>query len=210
MNKLGGLAQKMPPPHSPGYRHWQHDGHSLMSGFAANGCSTPRHCRQAGPSPHGSWASVSYRLPRSQGHQRSLPRPLTEATKDAHESPPTMVWGMGLAGPQAASCSASPATGRQLLINPYGRAFTQRCSSHLVRLRRRGHFSTPRTVAQLSPSFLVHHLRPRYASRQTRQQSPHCGARNRFWWRIFTGGEPLSDQADSLRHFSSIFFRNWA
>ncbi len=127
MNKLGGLAQKMPQHHIVvADRRGQHDGHSAderlrqqvdaLRGGVAGRMGGARHGRVGSQPGHG--------FPWRQGHQRRLPRARDRRRpKDAHESPPTMLWGMGLLAAGSVILGVAPQLAVNYLLNPIsGRA----------------------------------------------------------------------------------------
>ncbi len=99
MNKLGGLASRMPQT----TLSWligagSMMGIPLMSGFASKWMLYAA-ALQAGwtvPAVIAWAASLGTVFLCAKATSAVFLGPLTEATKDAHESPPTMVWGMGI------------------------------------------------------------------------------------------------------------------
>ena len=98
MNKLGGLAQRMPQT----TLSWligagSMMGIPLMSGFASKWMLYAAALQAGWAVPAMvAWAvSLGTVFLCAKATSAVFLGPLTEATKDAHESPPTMVWGMG-------------------------------------------------------------------------------------------------------------------
>ena len=146
--------------------------------------------------------------------------PLTATTKDAHESPPTMVWGMGLHGRGQRRSGHRPAVGRQLpsQSNP---CCTFAWSGFQVTwfglFADAGSFSTTGGLVLAVVSLvlggviyaLAYYARPvAVASIPGRVAGGAilAGAGGE----IFTGGEPLSDRPRlTASDFSEIFAQNW-
>ena len=121
MNKLGGLAQKMPQT----TLSWligvgSMMGIPLMSGFASKWMLYAA-ALQAGwavPAMVAWAASLGTVFLGAKATSAVFLGPLTEATKDAHESPPTMVWGMGFLAAGSVILGVAPQLAVNYLLNP--------------------------------------------------------------------------------------------
>ena len=121
MNKLGGLAQRMPQT----TLSWligvgSMMGIPLMSGFASKWMLYAAALQAGWTVPAViAWAvSLGTVFLCAKATSAVFLGPLTEATKDAHESPATMVWGMGIHGRRQHHPRHRPAIGRQLPPQP--------------------------------------------------------------------------------------------
>src|SRR5208337_2035528 len=121
MNQLGGLAQRM--PHTT--LSWligvgSMMGIPLMSGFASKWMLYAA-ALQAGwavPAMVAWAASLGTVFLGAKSTSAVFLGPLTEATKDAHESPPTMIWGMGFMAAGSVILGIAPQLAVNYLINP--------------------------------------------------------------------------------------------
>ena len=121
MNQLGGLAQKMPKT----TLSWligvgSMMGIPLMSGFASKWMLYAA-ALQAGwavPAMVAWAASLGTVFFGAKATSAVFLGPLTKATKDAHESPPTMVWGMGLLAAGSVILGVAPQLAVNYLLNP--------------------------------------------------------------------------------------------
>jgi multicomponent Na+:H+ antiporter subunit A len=219
MNKLGGLAQKM--PHTT--LSWligigSMMGIPLMSGFASKWMLYAAALQAGWAVPAMvAWAvSLGTVFLGAKATSAVFLGPLTEATKDAHESPPTMVWGMGLLAAGSVVLGIAPQLAVNYLINPIMGAL----SLSAVQVTwfglssDAGSFSTAGglvlAIVSIVLGGIIYALA--YASRQTPATVAVTagGAAIASGGGIFTGGEPLSDQGRlTAGDFSSIFFQNW-
>jgi formate hydrogenlyase subunit 3/multisubunit Na+/H+ antiporter MnhD subunit len=135
--------------------------------------------------------------------------PLTKATKDAHESPPTMVWGMGFLAAGSVILGIAPQLAVNYLLNPILLAL----KLDAVQVTwfglsvGAGSFSTMGglvlAVVSLILGGLIYAIA--YVSRQPKIDGAALAGGG-----IFTGGEPLSEQGRlTAGDFSSIFLQNW-
>jgi multicomponent Na+:H+ antiporter subunit A len=121
MNQLGGLAQKM--PHTT--LSWLINigsmmGLPLMSGFASKWMLYTA-ALQAGwtvPAMVAWAASLGTVFLGAKSTSAVFLGPLTDATKDAHESPPTMLWGMGFLAAGSVVLGIAPQLAVNYLLNP--------------------------------------------------------------------------------------------
>jgi multicomponent Na+:H+ antiporter subunit A len=121
MNKLGGLAQKM--PHTT--LSWLINigsmmGIPLMSGFASKWMLYTA-ALQAGwavPAMVAWAASLGTVFLGAKSTSAVFLGPVTDATKDAHEAPPTMLWGMGILAAGSVILGIAPQLAVDYLINP--------------------------------------------------------------------------------------------
>jgi multicomponent Na+:H+ antiporter subunit A len=217
MNKLGGLAQKMPQT----TLSWligvgSMMGIPLMSGFASKWMLYAA-ALQAGwavPAMVAWAASLGTVFLGAKATSAVFLGPLTEATKDAHESPPTMVWGMGFMTAGSVILGIAPQLAVNYLLNPILGAL-QLASVQVTWLglsSDAGSFSTVGglvlAVVSLIVGGVIYALA--YASRPAAVVVTGGGGAALAGGGIFTGGEPLSDE-DRLTagDFSSIFTQNW-
>jgi formate hydrogenlyase subunit 3/multisubunit Na+/H+ antiporter MnhD subunit len=139
--------------------------------------------------------------------------PVVESTKDAHESPPTMLWGMGLLAAGSIVLGIAPQLAVNLLLNPVLRAFALGSGVHVTWLglsSDAGSFSSMGGLVLAVVSLLVGgliYVVAYVAKPVTAGGGPAMAGAGGG---IFTGGEPLPDQ-DRLTasDFSSIFQQNW-
>jgi multicomponent Na+:H+ antiporter subunit D len=135
--------------------------------------------------------------------------PATEATKDAHESPPTMVWGMGFMAAGSILLGVAPQLAVNYLLNPILGAL-QLSAVQVTWFglsTSAGSFSTMGGLALAVVSLVLGGLiyAIAYVSRQPRIAGAALAGGG-----IFTGGEPLSEQGRlTAGDFSSIFLQNW-
>jgi multicomponent Na+:H+ antiporter subunit A len=219
MNELGGLAQRMPQT----TLSWligvgSMMGIPLMSGFASKWMLYAA-ALQAGwavPAMVAWAASLGTVFLGAKATSAVFLGPLTESTKDAHESPPTMVWGMGFMAAGSVILGVAPQLAVNYLLNPilgvlqlsavqvtwFGLSASAGSFSTagglvlaLVSLILGGTIYTIAYVARPAPVAVSASGGPALAA---------AGGG------IFTGGEPLGDQ-DRLTagDFSSIFLGNW-
>jgi hypothetical protein len=121
MNQLGGLAQKM--PHTT--LSWligvgSMMGIPLMSGFASKWMLYAAALQAGWAVPAMvAWAvSLGTVFLCAKATSAVFLGPLTEATKDAHESPPTMVWGMGFMAAGSVVLGVAPQLAVNYFLNP--------------------------------------------------------------------------------------------
>jgi multicomponent Na+:H+ antiporter subunit A len=223
MNKLGGLAQKM--PHTT--LSWligigSMMGIPLMSGFASKWMLYAAALQAGWAVPAMvAWAvSLGTVFLGAKATSAVFLGPLTEATKDAHESPPTMLWGMGLLAAGSMVLGVAPQLAVNYLLNPILGALGLGAGVHVTWLGMSadaGSFSTTGglvlAVVSLVLGGVIYALA--YASRQTAPAAVAVtsggAAIAGAGGGIFTGGEPLSDQGRlTAGDFSGIFMQNWS
>ena len=220
MNKLGGLAQKM--PHTT--LSWligigSMMGIPLMSGFASKWMLYAAALQAGWAVPAMvAWAvSLGTVFLGAKATSAVFLGPLTEATKDAHESPPTMVWGMGLLAAGSVVLGVAPQLAVNYLLNPILGAL----SLNAVQVTwfglssDAGSFSTAGGLVLAIVSLVLGGIiyAVAYAARQTPATvavTSGGAAMASSGGGIFTGGEPLSDQGRlTASDFSGIFLQNW-
>ena len=213
MNELGGLAQKM--PHTT--LSWLINigsmmGVPLMSGFASKWMLYTA-ALQAGwtiPAMVAWAASLGTVFLGAKSTSAVFLGPLTDATQDAHESPPTMLWGMGLMAAGSVLLGIAPQLAVNCLLNPIlGVMKLQTVEVTWFGLSgNAGSFSSMGglvlTVVSLVLGGLIfaiaHAARPAEAGGGVASDGG-----------IFTGGEPLPEQGRlTASDFSSIFMQNWS
>jgi multicomponent Na+:H+ antiporter subunit A len=213
MNQLGGLAQKMPKT----TLSWligvgSMMGIPLMSGFASKWMLYAA-ALQAGwavPAMIAWAASLGTVFFGAKATSAVFLGPLTKATKDAHESPPTMVWGMGFLAVGSVILGIAPQLAVNYLLNPILLAL--KLSSVDVTWFGlsvgAGSFSTMGGLVLAVVSLILGGLI--YAVAYVARPSTVDSGAALAGGGIFTGGEPLSDQGRlTAGDFSSIFLQNW-
>jgi multicomponent Na+:H+ antiporter subunit A len=215
MNLLGGLAQKMPKT----TLSWligvgSMMGIPLMSGFASKWMLYAA-ALQAGwavPAMVAWAASLGTVFFGAKATSAVFLGPLTKATKDAHESPPTMVWGMGFLAAGSVILGVAPQLAVNYLLNPI------LCALQLSPVQvtwfglsvGAGSFSTMGGLVLAVVSLILGGLI--YAIAYVSRQPTTCGgaALVNAGGGVFTGGEPLSSEGRlTAGDFSSIFLQNW-
>jgi multicomponent Na+:H+ antiporter subunit A len=212
MNQLGGLAQKMPKT----TLSWligvgSMMGIPLMSGFASKWMLYAA-ALQAGwavPAMVAWAASLGTVFFGAKATSAVFLGPLTKATKDAHESPPTMIWGMGLLAAGSVILGVAPQLAVNYLLNPILGALKLNAVqvTWFGLSADAGSFSTMGglvlAVVSLVLGGLIYAIA--YVSRQPKIDEAVLAGGG-----VFTGGEPLSDQGRlTAGDFSSIFLQNW-
>ncbi len=216
MNKLGGLAQKMPRT----TLSWligvgSMMGIPLMSGFASKWMLYAAALQAGWAVPAMiAWAvSLGTVFLGAKATSAVFLGPTTEATKDAHESPPTMVWGMGIMAAGSIVLGVAPQLAVNYVLNPILMALGMGVGVHVTWLglsSDAGSFSTVGGLVLAVVSLIVggaiyavaYVARPATAGGGAALAGAGGG--------IFTGGEPLSDQGRlTAGDFSEIFLENW-
>ena len=216
MNQLGGLAQKMPRT----TLSWMIGvgsmmGIPLMSGFASKWMLYAAALQAGWAVPAMiAWAvSLGTVFLGAKATSAVFLGPTTEATKDAHESPPTMVWGMGIMAAGSIVLGVAPQLAVNYVLNPILMALGMGVGVHVTWLglsSDAGSFSTVGGLVLAVVSLIVggaiyavaYVARPATAGGGAALAGAGGG--------IFTGGEPLSDQGRlTAEDFSEIFLENW-
>jgi multicomponent Na+:H+ antiporter subunit A len=214
MNKLGGLAGKMPQT----TLSWMIGvgsmmGIPLMSGFASKWMLYAA-ALQAGwavPAMVAWAASLGTVFLGVKATSAVFLGPTTEYTKDAHESPPTMIWGMGLLAAGSVVLGVAPQLAVNYFLNPILMALGMGTGVHVTWLglsADAGSFSSTGGLVLALVSlvaggaiYLV-----AYAVRPASAGPAMAGAGGG----IFTGGEPLGEQGRlTAGDFSEIFQEHW-
>ena len=221
MNQLGGLAQKM--PHTT--LSWligvgSMMGIPLMSGFASKWMLYAA-ALQAGwaiPAMIAWAASLGTVFLGVKATSAVFLGPQTENTKEAHESPISMVFGMGLLAVGSVVLGVAPQLAVNYLLNPILRALTLSAGVHVTWLglsADAGSFSTTGGLVLALVSVIVggaiyaiaYAARPVAATAGGGGGAALAGAGGG----IFTGGEPISEtERLSAGDFSDIFKHNWS
>jgi multicomponent Na+:H+ antiporter subunit A len=215
MNQLGGLAQKM--PHTT--LSWLINigsmmGLPLMSGFASKWMLYTA-ALQAGwtvPAMVAWAASLGTVFLGAKSTSAVFLGPLTDATKDAHESPPTMLWGMGFLAAGSVVLGIAPQLAVNYLLNPIlGAMKLEAVQVTWFGLSGKvGSFSSMGGLVLAVVSLILGGVI--YAIAYAGRPATVAGraALAGTGGGIFTGGEPLSDEDRfSASDFSSIFLQNW-
>ena len=212
MNQLGGLAQKMPKT----TLSWligvgSMMGIPLMSGFASKWMLYAA-ALQAGwavPAIVAWAASLGTVFLGAKATSAVFLGPTTEATKDAHESPPTMVWGMGFLAAGSVILGVAPQLAVNYLLNPILNALQMSAVqvTWLGLSSDAGSFSSVGGLVLAVFSLVVGGAiyAVAYVSRQPKVAGAALAGGG-----VFTGGEPLSSEGRlTAGDFSSIFLQNW-
>jgi multicomponent K+:H+ antiporter subunit A len=223
MNQLGGLAQRMPQT----TLSWligagSMAGVPLMSGFASKWMLYAAALQAGWAVPAMvAWAvSLGTVFLCAKATSAVFLGPLTEATKDAHESPPTMVWGMGIIAAGSIVLGIAPQLAVNYLLNPILGAL-QLGSVQVTWFglsADAGSFSTAGGLVLALVSLVLGGLI--YAIAYVARQAPATAtvggqvgggaALAGAGGGIFTGGEPLSERSRlTAADFSDIFMQNW-
>jgi multicomponent Na+:H+ antiporter subunit A len=227
MNLLGGLAGRMPRT----TLSWligvgSMMGIPLMSGFASKWMLYAA-ALQAGwavPAMVAWAASLGTVFLGAKATSAVFLGPLTENTKDAHEAPPTMQWGMGFMAAGSVVLGIAPQLAVNYLLNPILGALQMTAVqvTWFGLSSNAGSFSVVGGLVLALVSLILGGLI--YAIAYVARQTPATvavgggaalvGAGGPAGWGpgggIFTGGEPLSDQGRlTAGDFSEIFLQNW-
>jgi NADH:ubiquinone oxidoreductase subunit 5 (subunit L)/multisubunit Na+/H+ antiporter MnhA subunit len=216
MNKLGGLASKM--PHTT--LSWligvgSMMGIPLMSGFASKWMLYAA-ALQAGwavPAMVAWAASLGTVFLGVKATSAVFLGPTTEATKDAHEAPPTMLWGMGLLAVGSIVLGVAPQLAVNYLLNPVLSALGMGMGVNVTWLglsADAGSFSSigglVLAIVSIVLGAVIYLIA--YAGRQTSTEVVMAGAG--AGGGVFTGGEPLGEQGRlTAGDFSEIFQQHW-
>jgi multicomponent Na+:H+ antiporter subunit A len=212
MNKLGGLASKMPQT----TLSWligagSMAGVPLMSGFASKWMLYAAALQAGWAVPAMvAWAvSLGTVFLCAKATSAVFLGPTTEATKDAHESPPTMLWGMGFIAAGSLVLGVAPQLAVNYLLNPILNALHMSAVNvtWLGLSSDAGSFSSigglVLAVVSLVLGGAIYAIA--YVSRQPKVEGAAIAGGG-----IFTGGEPLSSEGRlTAGDFSSIFLQNW-
>jgi formate hydrogenlyase subunit 3/multisubunit Na+/H+ antiporter MnhD subunit len=143
--------------------------------------------------------------------------PLTEATKDAHEAPPTMVWGMGLMAAGSIVLGIAPQLAVNYFLNPILAALGLGAGVQMTwfgLFSSAGSFSTTGGLVLALVSLVlggaIYIIA--YVARSATVTATAGGvpAMAGAGGGIFTGGEPLGSQGRlTAGDFSDIFLQNW-
>ncbi|MDR3753619.1 MAG: proton-conducting transporter membrane subunit [Terracidiphilus sp.] len=214
MNKLGGLAGKMPQT----TLSWligvgSMMGIPLMSGFASKWMLYAA-ALQAGwavPAMVAWAASLGTVFLGVKATSAVFLGPTTENTKDAHESPTTMIWGMGFLAAGSVVLGIAPQLAVNYFLNPILMALGMGTGVHVTWLglsADAGSFSSTGGLVLALVSLVVGGAiyLVAYAVRPASSGAAMAGAGGG----IFTGGEPLGDQGRlTAGDFSDIFQQHW-
>ena len=219
MNQLGGLASRMPRT----TLSWligvgSMMGIPLMSGFASKWMlyAAALESGWAVPAMIAWAASLGTVFMGVKATSAVFLGPPTENTNDAHESPASMVWGMGLLAFGSIVLGVAPQLAVNYLLNPILRALALGTGVHVTWLgfsADAGSFSTTGGLVLALVSVIVggaiYVLA--YAARPVATTAGGgavlAGAGGNA---VFTGGEPLSSRARlTAGDFSDIFLHNW-
>jgi multicomponent Na+:H+ antiporter subunit A len=214
MNKLGGLAGKMPQT----TLSWligvgSMMGIPLMSGFASKWMLYAA-ALQAGwavPAMVAWAASLGTVFLGVKATSAVFLGPTTENTKDAHESPPTMIWGMGFLAAGSVVLGVAPQLAVNYFLNPILMALGMGTGVHVTWLglsADAGSFSSTGGLVLALVSLVVGGAiyLVAYAVRPASSSAAMAGAGGG----VFTGGEPLGEQGRlTAGDFSEIFQEHW-
>ena len=215
MNQLGGLAQKMPRT----TLSWligigSMMGIPLMSGFASKWMLYAA-ALQAGwavPAMVAWAASLGTVFLGAKATSAVFLGPATEQTRDAHESPPSMVWGMGFLAAGSIVLGVAPQLAVNYLLNPILAALGLGAGVHVTWLglsADAGSFSSTGGLVLALVSLVLGGAiyAIAYAARPVASSGAALAGAGGG---IFTGGEPLGDQGRlTAGDFSEIFHEHW-
>ena len=214
MNKLGGLAGKMPQT----TLSWligvgSMMGIPLMSGFASKWMlyAAALQAGQAVPAMVAWAASLGTVFLGVKATSAVFLGPTTENTKDAHESPPTMIWGMGLLAVGSVVLGVAPQLAVNFFLNPILAALGMGAGVHVTWLglsADAGSFSSTGGLVLALVSLVIGGAiyLVAYAIRPASAGAAMAGAGGG----VFTGGEPLGEQGRlTAGDFSEIFQEHW-
>jgi multicomponent Na+:H+ antiporter subunit A len=219
MNQLGGLASRMPQT----TLSWligvgSMMGIPLMSGFASKWMLYAAALQSGAVIPAmTAWAaSLGTVFIGVKATSAVFLGPPTEHTTDAHESPASMIWGMGLLAAGSIVLGVAPQLAVNYLLNPILRALALGAGVHVTWLglsSDAGSFSTTGGLVLALVSVIVggaiyvlaYAVRPVAATAGGGALLAGAGGTG-----VFTGGEPLSSRARlTAGDFSDIFRHNW-
>ena len=216
MNRLGGLAGRM--PHTT--LSWlvgvgRMMGIPLMSGFASKWMLYAA-ALQAGwvaPAMVAWAASLGTVFLGAKATSAVFLGPATEQTEGAHESPPSMLWGMGLLAAGSIVLGVAPQLAVNAFLNPILGALGMGAGVHVTWFglsADAGSFSTGGGLVLALVSLVVGGVI--YAVAYVANPVPATGgaALAGAGGGVFTGGEPLGDQGRlTAGDFSEIFLEHW-
>jgi len=218
MNQLGGLATRM--PHTT--LSWligvgSMMGIPLMSGFASKWMlyAAALQSGWAVPTMIAWAASLGTVFMGVKATSAVFLGPTTENTESAHESPASMVWGMGLLAFGSIVLGVAPQLAVNYLLNPILRALALGTGVHVTWLgfsADAGSFSTTGGLVLALVSVIVGGViyLLAYAARPVAATAGGGAALAGAGGGVFTGGEPLSSRARlTAGDFSDIFLHNW-
>ena len=216
MNQLGGLATRMPRT----TLSWligvgSMMGIPLMSGFASKWMLYAAALESGAMVPAMiAWAaSLGTVFMGVKATSAVFLGPPTENTNDAHESPASMQWGMGLLAAGSIVLGVAPQLAVNYLLNPILRTLALGAGVHVTWLglsSDAGSFSTTGGLVLALVSVVVggaiyvlaYAARPATVGSGAALAGAGGG--------VFTGGEPLSSRARlTAGDFSDIFLHNW-
>jgi len=214
MNQLGGLAGKM--PHTT--LSWligvgSMMGIPLMSGFASKWMLYAA-ALQAGwavPAMVAWAASLGTVFLGAKATSAVFLGPVTENTKDAHESPASMLWGMGFLAAGSVVLGVAPQLAVNYFLNPILMALGMGAGVHVTWLglsADAGSFSSTGGLVLALVSLVLGGAiyLVAYAVRPASSGAAMAGAGGG----VFTGGEPLGEQGRlTAGDFSEIFLEHW-
>jgi NADH:ubiquinone oxidoreductase subunit 5 (subunit L)/multisubunit Na+/H+ antiporter MnhA subunit len=220
MNELGWLAQRM--PHTT--LSWligvgSMMGIPLMSGFASKWMLYAAALQAGWAVPAMvAWAtSLGTVFLCAKATSAVFLGPLTEKTQDAHEAPPTMLWGMGFMAAGSIVLGIAPQLAVNYLLNPILGALGLGAGVEVTwfgLFANAGSFSTTGGLVLALVSLILGGViyAIAYVARPATATAGGSGgaALASAGGGIFTGGEPLSDQDRfTASDFSEIFLENW-
>ena len=216
MNQLGGLASKMPRT----TLSWligvgSMMGIPLMSGFASKWMLYAAALQAGWAVPAMvAWASsLGTVFLGVKATSAVFLGPPTEATADAHEAPPSMVWGMGLLAAGSVVLGVAPQLAVNYFLNPILAALGLGAGVHVTWLglsADAGSFSTTGGLVLALVSVILGGAIYLVAYAFRPVAAPSGAAMAGAGGGVFTGGEPLSEQGRlTAGDFSEIFHEHW-
>ena len=218
MNQLGGLAQRMPRT----TLSWligvgSMMGFPLMSGFASKWMlyAAALQAGQVAPAVIAWAVSLGTVFLGVKATSAVFLGPLPDKIKDAHESPASMVWGMGFLAAGSVILGIAPQLAVNTLLNPILRALSLGAGVHVTWFglsADAGTFSTTGGLVLALVSLVIGGAiyALAYVARPVQVTAGGGAAMAGAGGGVFTGGEPLPDgDRLSAGDFSKIFEQNW-
>ncbi|HEV2446446.1 MAG TPA: proton-conducting transporter membrane subunit, partial [Candidatus Sulfopaludibacter sp.] len=218
MNQLGGLATRMPRT----TLSWligvgSMMGFPLMSGFASKWMlyAAALQAEQVAPAVIAWAVSLGTVFLGVKATSAVFLGPLPDNAKNAHESPASMVWGMGFLAAGSVILGIAPQLAVNTLLNPILRALSLGAGVHVTWFglsAEAGTFSTTGGLVLALVSLVIggaiYGLA--YVARPVTITAGGGAAMAGAGGGVFTGGEPLpNDDRLTAGDFSKIFAQNW-
>jgi len=218
MNRLGGLAGRMPQT----TLSWLIGvgammGFPLMSGFASKWMlyAAALQAGQVAPAVIAWAVSLGTVFLGVKATSAVFLGPLPESAQNAHESPASMIWGMGFLAAGSVVLGIAPQLAVNTLLNPVLRALSLGAGVHVTWFglsSEAGTFSTTGGLVLALVSLVIGGAiyALAYVARPVAVTAGGGAAMAGAAGGVFTGGEPLPEQGRlNASDFSKIFEQNW-